>query len=416
MASKSFIVLKGPINVFFILNYLNINNQGIWYTFLSLGSISILIELGFNNIITQYIAHEFSHLNIHKNEIKGPEIHLNNLFKVINYSLRVYSRILFIFFIISTLIGLLMFNNNGLNIIICWFFYTLSVLISLIFSFVQSYLVGFGKIKLSNYLFLAVSIFISIITWVLLYLGFNIWSLVFANFISYAIVIGYFYYSNIYFINNLKIKNNILDKIIKTQILKLQYKYMVSWISGYFLFYFLLPFVYKYHGSINAAKLGLTLSVINSINSFSYSIMISNISKFNNLVSRNKKYFLNILFKKYFIQCLILFFLLQFCFLFILNLLNNNLVNRFSDIRTILFIILSQIPTFITGLFSYYLRSYKSEPYYLLSLLSSIINLLLILFYLRNNSIDSYFFIFFIIQIIILFPISFQIFYKKFKH
>ena len=52
--------IAGVIGIFFIINYLTIVEQGYWYTFLSLGALTVFAELGFTTIITQFISHEYA--------------------------------------------------------------------------------------------------------------------------------------------------------------------------------------------------------------------------------------------------------------------------------------------------------------------------------------------------------------------
>ena len=54
--------LAGILSIFFIVDFLSLNNQGYWYTFLSLGALATFAELGFTTIITQIISHEYAYL------------------------------------------------------------------------------------------------------------------------------------------------------------------------------------------------------------------------------------------------------------------------------------------------------------------------------------------------------------------
>ena len=57
----------GIISVLFVARYLTGVEQGFYYTFGSIVAIQVFFELGLNGIITQYVAHEASHLKIHNN-------------------------------------------------------------------------------------------------------------------------------------------------------------------------------------------------------------------------------------------------------------------------------------------------------------------------------------------------------------
>lgn len=52
----------GVASILFIAQFLTKTEQGFYYTFGSIIAIQIFFELGLTNIITQYVAHEASHL------------------------------------------------------------------------------------------------------------------------------------------------------------------------------------------------------------------------------------------------------------------------------------------------------------------------------------------------------------------
>ncbi|MEI8705615.1 hypothetical protein [Pseudoalteromonas sp. B62] len=54
--------LKGPLVIMAVLFSLNVREQGIWYTFISLSALSGIVELGFTSIITQFVSHEYAYL------------------------------------------------------------------------------------------------------------------------------------------------------------------------------------------------------------------------------------------------------------------------------------------------------------------------------------------------------------------
>ena len=68
--NKGFGFVKGPLNIYFVIKYLSLDQQGTWYTFTNLSALTILADLGFAGIITQFISHEYAYLKFNGNKIE----------------------------------------------------------------------------------------------------------------------------------------------------------------------------------------------------------------------------------------------------------------------------------------------------------------------------------------------------------
>ena len=68
------------VTIFLVANFLTKEEQGYYYTFNSILSIQIFVELGLGGIITQYIAHEFAFLRLNvNNQIEGDDFHFSRI-------------------------------------------------------------------------------------------------------------------------------------------------------------------------------------------------------------------------------------------------------------------------------------------------------------------------------------------------
>ena len=66
-------IVTALFTVLFVAKYLSPEEQGYYYTFSSIIAIQVFFELGLTNIITQFVAHEMSHLLFNGNELIGDE-------------------------------------------------------------------------------------------------------------------------------------------------------------------------------------------------------------------------------------------------------------------------------------------------------------------------------------------------------
>ena len=81
--------IGGVVAIVFVAKYLTRVEQGFYYTFGSIVAIQVFFELGLNGIITQYVAHENSHL-IWESPVSvvGERRYLSRLSSLLHFSIK----------------------------------------------------------------------------------------------------------------------------------------------------------------------------------------------------------------------------------------------------------------------------------------------------------------------------------------
>lgn len=82
--------LGGIVSVLFVARYLTGIEQGFYFTFASILAIQVFFELGLNGIITQYVAHEASHLVLNGNKYEGDVIYRSRLASLLHFCVKSY--------------------------------------------------------------------------------------------------------------------------------------------------------------------------------------------------------------------------------------------------------------------------------------------------------------------------------------
>ena len=83
--------ITGLVSVFFITTFLTGVEQGFYYTFGSILALQIFLELGLTGIMTQYVAHEASHLQLDENyQYVGEEKYKSRLASLVHFCARWY--------------------------------------------------------------------------------------------------------------------------------------------------------------------------------------------------------------------------------------------------------------------------------------------------------------------------------------
>ena len=112
--------VKGPLSVLFILTFLSQEQQGIWYTFLSLAGVSVFAELGFTRIITRFVSHEYAHVHAHQGLIAGDREDVDRLFSLIRYSIGFYCIVVPVAIVILMAIGVYIFSGQSPAVLPAW--------------------------------------------------------------------------------------------------------------------------------------------------------------------------------------------------------------------------------------------------------------------------------------------------------
>lgn len=375
LANKILGIIKGPITILLIFKFLSNNEQGIWFTFISLGALSVFAELGFTAIISQFISHEYAHLQISNGYIYGKRAVIDKLFSLIHYAIKLYIFIVPLGVIILFLAGFYVFSNDQFNILLMWFFYSLIGGLQLFLSLLNSITQGFDKVALVQKNILLGGLIAPFTIWGGLCFNFGIMSLVAGSGIAAIVMMIFIFYANkkiwLQFLRHkLKYKYSWLNEIIPLQI-----KYGASFISGYFISYFYTPMIYKFEDPKVAGQFGLTISLLVMILTICMSWIEIKIPKMNILVAHKNQNQLQKIFKKEAKTSLTLFIIAIILFYLSILIINKyNFYNeRFLSPYNIFLLIIIFIPNIFMDFLGKYSRLHKAEPLYIMSLTTGLL-------------------------------------------
>jgi O-antigen/teichoic acid export membrane protein len=367
----------GVISALFIAKFLTGVEQGFYYTFGSILAIQVFFELGLNGIITQYVAHEVSHLQWIGCELEGEEKYKSRLSSLLHFSIKWYSAFAFILFIALLLVGFIFFTrydktNGYVSWKIPWLVLSISTSINLIIAPLFSFLEGLGMVKeVARYRFFQ-QLFGLFIVWLSLIFGgklltAGINSLVWA-FVA-VIAFGFGPFGRI-LIGILRVK--VVERVsYKKEIFPYQWKIALSWISGYFIFQLFNPVLFATDGAIVAGQMGMTLAALNGILSLSFSWTATKIPKYSGLIELRKFDQLDALFYKTTNQggiingvCLfILCFMIFVIRMYHINIGSLYLGNRFLDYFPLFMMVIPMFVNQYLWAWATYLRCHKKEPF-----------------------------------------------------
>lgn len=414
--NKVLSVVKGPISLYFLIRYLSPSMQGLWFTFGSLGALTIFAELGFLTIVTQFVSHEFAHLNLVKGRIEGEEKNVDRIFGLIKFSIKFYTIIVPVAILILCIVGFFFFKDETDEVKNAWYLFSFVGGINLILSLLQSIYTGLNNVKQAQINAFACSFLAAAANWTLLICKLSIWALVWGNLLGALVASILLYATATGFWNQL-----IAYKVrYKYQFLKetlpLQGKYAISWISAFFILYLLVPAAYRFASKVEAGQVGMTVALISAATGVSNAWIITKVPIVNMLVAQKNYLELDHLFKKAFIQSIViqlLLFLALIGGMMVMRIYLVKYADRFLDIHNTILLMLPQFTQLIIIFLSVYLRAHKEEPLMWITLIQSLMIFLAVVFILRIFGLHSFFYVLNAIYLFFVLPFSYRIFTKK---
>lgn len=367
--------LGGFVSVLFVARYLTGIEQGFYYTFASILAIQVFFELGLNGIITQYVAHEASHLVQNGNKFEGEKKYRSRLSSLLHFCVKWYSVLAGILFLILSITGYVFFSHfYKAEAPVDWLFpwlllsggTTLYFILSPFFAFIE----GLGKVKEVAKIRLIQQVTTMSIIWSGLFVGLKLYVGGFSTLVSISIL-SYFIISEFLPIFRNIYHTTITEKVsYRNEIFPFQWKIALSWISGYFIFQLFNPVLFATEGAVVAGQMGMTLTVLNAILGFTLSWITTKVPIFSGLIAQKKYIQLDNLFNRTLWQSSLinLFGLMgMLTVIFAIRYFNitiggKNFGERFLPYLPMFFMMLPVLLNHIIAALATYLRCHKREP------------------------------------------------------
>jgi len=385
LASRVWLMVGGGITVLLVPSYLSAEQQGYYYAFNSLIAIQVFVDLGLNSILMQYSARVVGqHLKDTDALLEAPAArqHLSDLLSIGRRWATASSILLFA---IVSFSGWIFFKDHGTldgsQWIIPWLVLSGATSLSVYAGPLLAIAEGSGHITNIARLRLALSMIGYLVFWLLLVNHFGL-----AACVSLAVVnaagclIWVCWYSRTTTLpeHSLEAPRSEQETPLRLSwrgdILPLQWRTGLSWIGGYFFFYFMTPIVFTSQGPSAAGKLGLALTMFSAASTVSMSWIYAALpemsgkfvrkefpklrAKYDTLIKVSAATLLTLI-------CIILLFVVSIGFFF------PKIPERIPSFATMCLLAVATMGNFIIFCRASYIRLHAEEPLVLQSLVSA---------------------------------------------
>lgn len=379
--------IAGVASIFFIASFLTEVEQGFYFTFGSILALQVFFELGLTGIMTQYVAHEVSHLSLNEDlYYEGDYKYKSRLASLIRFCVKWYTVLSILVFIFLLVVGFIYFNRYGsshtsVSWKMPWLMICIGTAIKLFQSPFISIFMGLGKVKEMS----------EIGFWQQIIIPATIWTGFICGLKLYVVGIGYILSVILWqiYIRQTRLdaiivnlwKVEVIEKIVYfKEIFPYQWRIALSWVSGYFIFQLFNPVLFATEGAVVAGQMGMTLQALNAIQAFSMSWLSTKVPLYSQLIALKDFVQLDSIFNKTLKQMVAVCFVLLVIFFIMIWLLNtsqlqfnnNILAERFLGYCPLLLMILPVFLQQYVSSWATYLRCHKQEPFLVYSICAGI--------------------------------------------
>jgi O-antigen/teichoic acid export membrane protein len=385
LAQRSWQGLSGLFTLILITGYLTPTYQGWYYTFATLSALFYIFDLGLSNVIIHTSSHFFADLKWQQDgKVTGNKSLV--FYSFLSQSINKYLYLSLFFCSLTIPFGIIFFQYaNSIHLIKIenWLFpwIVLIVLSSLnaILSPYLSIVEGSGKLKEILWIRLYSSIIGCIGCWYLLTNNGNLWSLI-------TLPLATLMFSFFWLLQNkrsLIVKKNKDSGLFKwkNEILPFQWQVGLTSLSAYLSSQIFIPVLFYIDGAKIAGQTGVSLTIANMLCLLAQSWVTYQIPELGQAAAKKEWAKLNKAFNKSLIYSAAFYLISSSAlFIFFLFFMPAEYTSRMLPKWPFIGILASVFLNHIVWIFSSHIRSFKKEPFALISLVSILITFPLAVF------------------------------------
>lgn len=420
VAQRAWQGFAGLVTVLLIGLTLTHEQQGWYYTFLSLASLYTVFEMGLATALIQVTAHMFVKLHwLPQGRVAGDAAAVFSSF--FSRSVRVYAFFALAFLLVSSTVGFYIFSHKTSQAvsaemwILPWFFLVLMTALSMFTLPFLAVLEGSGEIAEVYRVRLMQGVLGAVVCWVSLLLGGWLWAAAMVPASGVLVAFAWF----------LKKRSGLLRGVFTShagasfnwnqEVLPLQWRVGLNWISVFLMSQLATPILFYYQNPEVAGQIGLSLTIANMLAIIAQSWIARRVPALSQAVAKREWDILDHLFKKDFRHSMIVFFVGALIIIaahyWVSKTVYFSRVLSFWPFVGLLSFVLF---THINNALSSQLRSFKKEPLVWVSFTGALLILPGSIYAAKAYSVNGVILVMLGVQALLVFPLSYLL-WRKFN-
>lgn len=373
--------------VLFVARFLSPEEQGYYYTFSSIIAIQVFFELGLTGVITQFVAHEVSHLHFDGYKLSGDKQYMSRLSSLLRFCAKWYLVFSILLLVVLAIVGYVFFTryqkeDDGVVWALPWLLLAIGTAFNLLLSPVLAFIEGLGKVKEVAEIQLVQQFVHPVCIWGGLAIGSKLFVAGADAVVRVLVVVIILIKSPFYRLLKDIWKGQQEERVsYMKEVFPYQWRIALSWISGYFIFQLFNPVLFASEGAIVAGQMGMTISALNGVQALALSWIKTKVPTMSMYIAQKEYKQLDILFYRTFKQMMLVgtFTLLLFIIvIFAIQYYNISpfgleIGNRFLPFIPLCLMTWSVFTMMPINSWATYLRCHKKEPLLINSIVMGIL-------------------------------------------
>ncbi len=387
----------GLVTALLIAAFFSPELQGYYYAFSSLLALQIFAELGLGTVLTYFASHEWSKLALDQNgRVVGDSNALSKLVSLARFALRWYLIAGAVVSVVLAIGGFLFFASAEEQISAWkgpWIALCVVTGVTLSATPLWALLEGCNQVaNVYTYRFVR-AVVVSVTTWAALYSAAGLWIAALSSMAGLVVTIVLIGRRYGRFIRMLMLSEPQGPRLSwRTDLLPMQWRIALSWMSGFFAFSFFTPVLFHFQGAVVAGQMGMTWTFVSALSILATSWVTPKAPTFGMLIAQQRYTELDRLFWR--ITAIVVAVTVVggagiWGFVIVLTQLNHPLATRLLTPASTGYLLLATIITSASMPMSVYLRAHKKEPLLATSLVSGLLTAIAVLVLGKSHSAEG---------------------------
>jgi hypothetical protein len=378
MANRLWGSAGGLLTAALVATFFTTSLQGYYYTFLSLLTLQTFVELGFGELLQQFVSHEWA-LAAPPREGVARERALDRLAALVRLSLSWYAAAALLLFVGLGTFGHVYFQVfAGADVTwrIAWWLAVLATSAGVLMTPVFSLLEGINRVETVHGVRCAQGLLSRIAGFFAIVLGAGLFTVPVGRAASVAvgaIGLGRRGLRHFFDLGNRRGGETVSWR---REFLPVQWKFALSWLSGYLVYSLFTPVLFAFHDPALAGRMGLTLAAASAISSAAFAVTATKVPRLAILAARRDYRDMDSLFYRSTLSAVAVALVgsgLFFAALLVLRAVPLEISERFlPPLETGLLLTAFALQQLRFAMGSY-LRAHKAEPFFLLSVTEALL-------------------------------------------
>ncbi len=352
--------------------------QGYYFTFLGLLTLQTFVELGFGELLQQFVSHEWARTTSERADER--ERSLSRLAGLFRFSLRWYGGVALVLGAGLGIAGSVYFRTfsreSTTSWELAWWIAVAATALSVLLTPLVSLLEGANQVEKVHGVRLVQGLASRIAGFLAIAFGCGLFTIAVTRFVSFVTGVLGLGGDALALARRLWIRPLDGEAVsYRRELWPLQWRFALSWLSGYLLYSLFTPVLFAFHGAELAGRMGMTAAAAAAISSAAFAVMATKVPRLAILAAERDYPAMDELFRRATLSSVLVSAAGAALFLSVLAFARRvdlELASRFlPTLETFLFLsalVLQQL-RFAMGS---YLRAHKAEPFVVLSVLEGL--------------------------------------------